>query len=294
MPYIVDFENFAPQVEKHTPEKPEKGGAGSLAGNTNQQEPAPKTKEDKRINPSKVWCFTYNNPEEKFIDFITSNYRIVKYVFQLEKGENGTTHFQGCIKFDSNVRPKNLFGPDWDKIHWEKCSNWEASVRYCQKRESRVRGPWIKGENKIQDLKILKRDELRDWQKDIVDIIEQEPDERKIYWFWEETGGVGKSAFTKFLVARHNAMLLTGKANDMKYAIANAGVYPALVVIDCPRSMKDYISYPGIEEIKNGCFFCGKYESKQVIGNNPHIIIFANFPPDEDKLSRDRWVVREL
>lgn len=290
MPVVVDFENWTREPEVFTPEEMEEEGEGVGAGNTNLTAPQPK----KRISPNKTWCFTYNNPDYKFMDFIMNHYRITKYVFQLEKGNSGTEHFQGCVKFDTNVRPKNLFGPEWDKIHWEKCSNWEASVRYCQKKEGRIRGPWLKGEQKIEDLKILKFENLRPWQKEITEIIEKEPDERKVYWFWESNGGFGKSAFTKFLIARYGAMLLTGKGSDMKYAIANKGSYPDLVVIDCPRSMKEYISYPAIEEIKNGCFFCGKYESKQVIGNSPHIIIFANFPPDEDKLSADRWIIKEL
>lgn len=246
----------------------------------------------KRISPGKTWCFTYNNPDLRFMDIIMSNYRVEKYVFQLESGESGTEHLQGCLKFDTNVRPMNLFGPSWSGIHWEHCRNWDASVRYCQKTEGRIRGPWIKGEVKLNELKILKFEDLRPWQIDIINIIEGEPDDRKIFWFWEPNGGVGKSTFTKFLVSRYDAMLLTGKANDMKYAISAKGSFPSIVIVDCPRSMHEYISYPAIEEIKNGIFFCGKYESKQVLGNPPHIIVFSNFTPDTSKLSADRWVIK--
>jgi len=44
-----------------------------------------------------------------------------------------------------------------------------------------------------------------------------------------------------------------------------------------------------LESIKNGLFFSGKYESTQVVMNSPHLIIFANEPPDKSKMSADRW-----
>jgi len=60
-------------------------------------------------------------------------------------------------------------------------------------------------------------------------------------------------------------------------------------VFDIPRTNIDYLNYEAIESIKNGCFFSGKYECTQVIMNCPHVIIFANSPPLEHKLSIDRW-----
>nr|WPR18610.1 MAG: replication polyprotein [Chemarfal virus 88] len=285
MDWVDDTENLIlPPLVPVVPD----GAAG--VGNTSIEiTPASK----KRVNPAKGWCFTYNNPNLKFIDILINHYRCLNYVFQLERGTNGTLHIQGVIGFDCKVRPKNVFGNEWDSIHWEVCDNWDASVRYCQKPDSRVRGPWLKGPKvkRFEELKILKIEQLYSWQKRLLEIIEQEPDDRKIYWIWEPVGNSGKTSFCKFLSARYNAMLLTGKANDMKYAIANSPEYPRTVIIDCPRSMMDYISYPAIEEIKNAYFFCGKYESKSIIGNPPHLIVFANIEPDIEKLSLDRWEI---
>uniref|UniRef100_UPI004049B2EE hypothetical protein n=7 Tax=Pseudomonadati TaxID=3379134 RepID=UPI004049B2EE len=63
---------------------------------------------------------------------------------------------------------------------------------------------------------------------------------------------------------------------------------------DIPRSQLDYLSYTGIEEVKNGCFFSSKYESEMVLYNSPHIIVFANEEPTYHKLSSDRWNVVDL
>jgi len=299
---LVTFDN-----EFHTQENPfsiavpavpvsaEESGNSSL---TDSFSPA-KGNSTVKCNPCFNWFFTYNNPNEKFKDFLLNCYRVTDCVFQLEVGASGTPHYQGIIRFDCKARPKSVFGEEWNAIHWMVAHDVDDCVRYCQKpiskdgKGKRLKGPWFKGKKwkREVELKILKDEQLYTWQKDIISIIETEPDDRKIYWIWEETGNAGKTSFCKYLSVKHQAVLLTGKSADMKYAIAEMGDYPRIVLIDCPRSMMDYISYPGIEEIKNAYFFAGKYESRQIIGNSPHLFIFANAPPDMDKLSKDRWIV---
>lgn len=66
------------------------------------------------------------------------------------------------------------------------------------------------------------------------------------------------------------------------------------IIIDLSRSMEDHVPYEAIEDIKNGIFFSGKYESKMIVRNNPIVIIFANFEPDTSKLSKDRWVITKI
>jgi hypothetical protein len=137
---------------------------------------------------------------------------------------------------------------------------------------------------------------LYDWQKDIISIIQQEPDDRTIHWFWEKVGCSGKSTFCKYLAVKHNALIVSSKASDMKYMIVKFeeqyGVYPEIIIMDIARS-KDTcnIDYEGIEEVKNGLFMSSKYECCQVIMNCPHIICFANDSPNRGDMSKDRWHV---
>ena len=127
---------------------------------------------------------------------------------------------------------------------------------------------------------------------------EGEPNDRTIYWFWEQTGNVGKTSFAKYTAVHSGSLIVSGKGNDMKYGIIKYkekhGVAPRIVIIDIPRSIKDYVSYSGIEEIKNGLFFCGKYESDMCVFNSPHVICFSNSPPDTSKFSKDRWCIYEI
>ena len=55
-----------------------------------------------------------------------------------------------------------------------------------------------------------------------------------------------------------------------------------------------YLSWCGIEEIKDMFFYSGKYEGGMVCGENPHVIIFANEEPPLEKMSNDRWRVIEI
>ena len=54
------------------------------------------------------------------------------------------------------------------------------------------------------------------------------------------------------------------------------------------------MNYEVIESVKNGVVFSTKYESQMKVFKTPHVIIMANFAPDESKMSSDRWDIRYL
>ena len=68
----------------------------------------------------------------------------------------------------------------------------------------------------------------------------------------------------------------------------------SVIVIDVPRDNGNTVSYKAIEQIKNGMICNTKYETGMKLFNSPHIIIFANMPPEEHKLSADRWKIFEI
>ena len=57
----------------------------------------------------------------------------------------------------------------------------EKALLYCSKSDTRIDGPWCFG---IPDAPI-RIPPLKDWQQDLLTIIDQEPDSRTIYWCWE-------------------------------------------------------------------------------------------------------------
>uniref|UniRef100_UPI004047B8EC hypothetical protein n=1 Tax=Aliarcobacter sp. TaxID=2321116 RepID=UPI004047B8EC len=268
--------------------KTENGATGlPVVGNTKQ-----------RVSPSIHWVFTLNNYEKEELDYLIEfmgNGSIEKYMMQEEIGENGTPHIQGYISFKKKCRPLETI--KLKRIHWEKCNNIEASINYCRKEESRNGKQWTNIKEK-KELKILKPKDLYKWQLDILDIVNKEPDDRTIYWIWEDVGGAGKTQFCKYLIHHHKAALIAGKSNDCKHGIICYEQlnkeYPELVIYDVPRCNMDYVSYDTLECIKNGLFFSGKYETAQVMFNSPHVFVFSNEPPNLGKMSMDRWVIIDI
>lgn len=241
----------------------------------------------------KTWFFTFNNYTLEDIEQIERVLRDlnIAYIFQEELSESKTQHLQGFIKSDKRIRWTELKLSK--KIHWEKCINEKASIAYCSKDETR-NGKIFKYKIKIEEpLRLITPS--KGWQKNIIEMIKEEADDRKIYWYVDEVGGIGKSCLSKYLCAKHEALCLMGKSSDMKYGIIaykqKFKIYPKVVILDIARETQNKISYSGIEQVKNGCFFNTKYECDMVLMNPPHIIIFSNFEPDYEKLSKDRFIV---
>lgn len=260
------------------------GSMGSGTGNTSGP----------RVAASKHWCFTLNNytndDVNELVAFGSDGSLFRQYVFQEETGENGTPHLQGYIEFGKKQRPFECINNK--RIHWEKCRSPKASIAYCSKEDTRT-GSIYTNIRLPKPLRLIK--DLYEWQQRIVDLVQNEPDDRTVYWYWEETGNIGKTALCKYLCVKYNAICLSGKGSDCKYAIVkfheNTGTYPDIILYDIPRVMNDYVSYDALESIKNGLFFSTKYESCQVVMNSPWVFCFSNSPPDTSKMSLDRWKI---
>ena len=221
---------------------------------------------------SKYWCFTWNNPPyAKCALFDLFESKGIKAIIADEVGESGTPHFQGYIECPKRVRWSSFGLPK--EIHWEKRRGTQMdNIKYCSKDGNFIAHPDLRPPREV---KLITPD--RWWQKRILEIISQEPDDRTIWWFWEPFGGIGKTAFTKYLVLKHGATLLGGKAADMQYAIAKAyqetGRTPEIVVMNFPRCMEGRVSWQGLESIKDMLFHSGKYEGGMIAGNCPHVIV---------------------
>lgn len=275
----------------------EKGGKVIVETSPPRQESS--ARGTRQISPAKHWCLTWNNYSVDWLEKFHSS-KIEQYVLGREVGESGTPHIQGYVKFFKKERPKSVI--DSDQIHWEKCRNIANAIAYCQKDGDYE----ILGLPRPQVLEILAEKDFYPWQAAAMDKMRCFQDNRKIFWIWEAEGNVGKSAFVKHIVHHRDAMICSGKASDMKYLIAKfikeKSYTPEIVIFDVPRSNLQYISFQGIEEIKNGCFASTKYDCEMILMNSPHLFIFANEPPWEHmgmyngkpKMSLDRWEVYKI
>lgn len=236
-----------------------------------------------RISASKYWIFVLNNWTQEELDEIITICGSNNYCIGEEVGKNGTPHLQGFISFNKKSRPFESF-PN-KRIHWKKCkASAEANIKYTTK-------DGIIHSNFYKPLKLIT--EFLPWHKQVLDIIKSEPDFRTIYWFWEPIGNIQKTAIAKYICAKYNAIVVSGKSTDCKNAILQyfntKEKYPEIIIFDIPRVNQNHISYEALESIKNGLFYSGKYEGGMCIFNCPHVICFANEEPDIEVLSKDRW-----
>lgn len=271
-------------MEKNGSKIEEMAPSGSLDGNT-------KTVAQIRVSASKYWCFTLNNWNGSIVSTLLEELENEKYVFVSEVGKKGTPHLQGFVQFRSKSRP--LEKVSIKAIHWEKCKGTYAqNINYCTKTDGER---WTNMELK-QPIIDYFTFEYKPWQQEILDLLAGPVNRRNIYWYWETVGGVGKSIFTRHLVMKKKADYVCGKRDDMKLIVADKleKLDISCLIIDIPRNQGNNISYTFMEEIQNGMFSSGKYESKNVLFNVPHLIVFANFPPDTEKMSKDRWIIKEI
>jgi len=242
--------------------------------------------------------FTWNNYPSDAKEILETKFKSLKcdYVFQEEKGEQGTPHIQGCLFLTKRLRWSQFNLPK--EMHWEKTRNAKSAIDYCCKIDTRngeVRTNIVLPE----PIDCIDKENLYEWQRDICELITKKPDPRHIYFIIDKEGGKGKSELCRYLCLKEGAILLGGKAGDMKYGIMKYEEknkrYPRTILIDLPRTFdSDFLCYQGIEEIKNGMFFNTKYESNMVIFNRPHIFIFSNKKPCMDKLTTDRWIIQDI
>ncbi len=244
----------------------------------------------KQISPALKWCLTLHHYTEMEISSIKQDIReTCRFgILAKEFGKSGDTpHIQGYIEFKTKKRPKSVFMNQ--TIHWEKAKGTkEQNVSYCKKEKGEI---WVYPEEYTINI------ELYEWQKDLKILLDSIPDDRSIYWVWETRGRTGKTTFQKWVYLNYdNVVVLSGKCEDMKngivqYELKNSCL-PKIVLVNIPRVNNNHVSISGLEQIKDMFFFCGKYEGGMICGANPHVIVFANEPPDETKMSEDRWKIR--
>lgn len=253
--------------------------------------------------------------DDDFFEFMDCTTQITEFGYQREAGKkNGIEHYQGTFKAEPRKRVTQVqawFKDKFPAVEFPKKDYCEKSIsdaanRYGMKEDTRVAGPWFKGEifKEIAKETVYKINiELRPWQRKICEILTAEVDERIIWWFWEPKGGLGKTTFQKQIYQNYKGVIpLSGKSADMKNGVIdfkenNNNMVPHIILVNLPRTFKhDYLSYEGIESVKDMWFYSGKYKGGTVCDRPPHLMIFANQPPnlEDDNLTPTKWNIIRL
>jgi hypothetical protein len=135
-----------------------------------------------------------------------------------------------------------------------------------------------------------------DWQLELNNELTLAPHPRKIIWYVDLDGNTGKTYFAKwrYQLDKFTAVVQGDDAKNIYHIISKRTNDTKTFIMDMSRSAKSLIDYHLIENVKNGYFQSGKYNSSMTIMKIPHVVIFANFTPKKFKLSLDRWDIRKL
>lgn len=252
---------------------------------------------------SKRYCFTYNNWDPIGRDKLISEFEVYDGMYIM--GEEiapgtGTPHLQGYVEFERAVCFATI--KDWNvKIHWQSCNKKgtrEKNVAYCSKEGTNILSTFPLP-LKVRLLAVYDDVKWKRWQQSAIDIVESPRETRKLHWYWEDIGNVGKSFLVKYLYLKYDAIICEGKKGDVLQQLRlwmeeHPEESPKCVVCDIPRTSLDYVSYQVLETLKNGLAYSGKYEGGVCAIEPPHIVCFANEAPKMEKVSSDRWEITQI
>lgn len=274
----------------------------------NAETPPPTSKKPRKQDglQGKFWKVNYHLKDDESYESVFKSLEqnvipfCAKYIFSEEYGKSGETrHIEGgfITREDRKRRTAILAAFPFSDCQKSKKNNWQAIIKYCSKEHNKC----LTTERIVKPLVKMTKDLLHPNKLEIVNNFIEDEDPlfgRKVYWYWEKFGKWGKSIVCKYMVDCMGAMVVQGGNNDILCGVTRwieeHGEAPRIIIFDIPRVNCGHVSYQAIESIKNGMFFSGKYESGMCRFNCPHVIIFSNEEPEEEKLSWDRWIIKEL
>ena len=265
-------------------------------GNTKSSE-----KRQKRETLWKKCIFTLNNYSQNDIKCLKGSLGSMVPTLCFQEEDEGTPHLQGFMVFAVKKRPIQYWGPimGHNKMSFRKMKgSIQQNMAYCTALDKRIPDGIVYTRGCPKPTVKMTRELCWPIQLEIADKYIEDEDPlfgRYLHWYYEETGNWGKSQTATYMIDQMGATEVSGNKKDVTFGICKliekTGQCPPIVIVDIPRDCASYVSYGGLEKIKDGKFFSEKYESGMCRFNRPHIVCFANEPPQYEKMSLDRWKV---
>lgn len=250
-------------------------------------------------NPMSCWDLTipYDNQIKDDIMKLF-NTHCKKGAFQLEEGEGGYKHWQCRISLKKKNRKNKVYdlfkslhpGLQLSPTSKDNIGNFD----YVTKDLSRIDGPFFLSGSKLYiPMKYRGNIEWNPFQRQILNIIATEPDDRTINVIVDDEGNNGKSFLAMYLLV----MGLGRKIPQMKdhrdlmrmvMDLPESKCY----LFDLPRAISkndQHSIYSAIEEIKNGYAYDDRYNFREKVFESPHVFVFTNNKPQSSLVSKDRW-----
>lgn len=141
--------------------------------------------------------------------------------------------------------------------------------------------------NEIEFDRYWKEFKLTPLQEILYKKIKEINDVRKIIWIYDKKGNSGKSTLCNYINAidKNSIILNNAKSSDIAYTYNGE----SLVLFDIPRTLEGKVNYNILENLKNCRLLSTKYKTVTKKFKCPTVVVFANFKPELEKLSNDRW-----
>jgi len=263
------------------------------------------------------WDFTYwgTSDYRQIYDLLKTICKRGKAVFQQEAGdEKQGVHMQGRMQLIKKTRlgalVKLLEGTALEGAHLSPTSTpSNHTFDYVMKLQGRLAGPWRLDQPLppaiTKEVEKMIKEGLRPWQQQVVDNCKTYHP-REVNVIIDKVTGIGKGCLKAYLETFSIASICPA-TNCAKELNAHAFKFPAKAyVFDCPKAffgnpdkelpkgkkrkikpMDEF--WTGIELIKDGWVYEGRYEPKKELRERPVIWVFTNQEPDLSHLSADRW-----
>lgn len=137
--------------------------------------------------------------------------------------------------------------------------------------------------------------EWRRWQLDLKqELLPDCTDDRGVVFYVDEEGGAGKSWFQRVMVSEFPdrvQLLSSGKRDDIAFAVDE---HKDIFMFNIARGQMEYLNYSVLEMLKDRMVFSSKYNSKmKILHKVPHVIVFCNEHPNMEKMTDDRYIIRD-
>jgi len=240
-----------------------------------------------------------------------------KWVFQLELGKpteknpDGYLHYQIRLSLKRPLRDGaflKVCNSRWGKGFGRSSPTSEENATvmelsgeafYCMKDDTRKDGPWMDKdpvEKYVQ--KRFRKPELRDWQKQLYEqLLLNKLNDRNIIMVHDPDGGKGKSFFCGYMLSHHDCIRVPSTCENPKQMLEYLCSHPkakdgwhGIVMVDVPRATAGKhwgVVCAGLEIIKQGFWYDGRYRCNEVTVEPPAMVAFTNNLPSSDFMSKD-------
>lgn len=132
------------------------------------------------------------------------------------------------------------------------------------------------------------------WQQELWQTLMGTPDDRSVIFIVDEEGNSGKSWFCKYALTERPddvQVLRNGKKEDLNYQLDET---KTMFLFDIQRSEMQFLQYSVLEALKDRYVLSTKYQPREKRFGPTHVVVMCNEPPDYEKLSADRFDVKNI